>query len=135
MCDQLSVPHYVVDLTREFEREVIEPFVEGYTQGVTPNPCVVCNPKIKFGHLLAKARSALGADYRTTGHYARCGRLRKDTQELVENCVSAAVQWAYDRDSGKWEDFLPFSQDGTLLGPKTGIEIRPTFCMGWIRTC
>ncbi len=103
VCDQLSVPHYVVDLTREFEREVIEPFVEGYTQGVTPNPCVVCNPKIKFGHLLDKAEE-LGADYLATGHYARCGRLRKDTQELVENCVSAAVQWAHDEDSGKWED-------------------------------
>jgi tRNA-specific 2-thiouridylase len=53
-----------------FEREVIRPFLEAYQQGLTPNPCVLCNPKIKFGLLWEEAR-LLGADRLATGHYAR----------------------------------------------------------------
>ncbi len=67
---KLGIPHYVADFTEQFGREVIDNFVDEYMQGRTPNPCIICNKKIKWGELLAKAE-ALGADYIATGHYAR----------------------------------------------------------------
>ena len=66
----LGIPHYVADFTGEFESEVIENFEEEYLRGRTPNPCIICNRKIKWGALLRKAES-LGASYLATGHYAR----------------------------------------------------------------
>ncbi|CUS99721.1 tRNA 2-thiouridine(34) synthase MnmA [Candidatus Chrysopegis kryptomonas] len=67
---KLGFPHYVVDLTKEFHREVIDYFIKDYLAGRTPNPCVICNRKIKWEALIKKALS-LGADYIATGHYAR----------------------------------------------------------------
>jgi tRNA-specific 2-thiouridylase len=69
----LDIPFSSWDVRREFEREVIEPFVEEYRSGRTPNPCVLCNSRIKFHLLLEKARS-LGAEAVATGHYARIGQ-------------------------------------------------------------
>jgi len=65
----LGIPHYVVDEADQFERVVIDYFVSEYQAGRTPNPCVMCNEKLKFGNLWSKAR-ALGCDYIATGHYA-----------------------------------------------------------------
>lgn len=67
---RLGIPYYVVDFREEFERGVISNFVSEYVQGRTPNPCVACNSRVKFGVLLDRARE-LGADYVATGHYAR----------------------------------------------------------------
>lgn len=65
----LGFPHYTVDFTKAFEEAVIDNFVEEYLNGQTPNPCVVCNRKIKWEELLKKADS-LDAKYVATGHYA-----------------------------------------------------------------
>ena len=65
----LGIPHYVVDEADQFERLVIDYFSSEYQAGRTPNPCVMCNEKIKFGNLWSKA-AALGCDYIATGHYA-----------------------------------------------------------------
>jgi tRNA-specific 2-thiouridylase len=69
----LALPHYVWNLERDFEAEVVRDFEAGYASGVTPNPCVRCNQRIKFGVLLERARAA-GATHLATGHYARTGR-------------------------------------------------------------
>ena len=61
LCGDLGVPLHLVDLRAEFEELVIAPFVRAYQAGLTPNPCAACNPAIKFGLLLDRAR-ALGAD-------------------------------------------------------------------------
>jgi tRNA-specific 2-thiouridylase len=60
----------ILDLRSDFEKRVVEPFVQGYAQGRTPNPCVLCNPAIKFGLLWEHARKR-GAERLATGHYAR----------------------------------------------------------------
>ena len=65
----LGIPHFVVDEADQFERVVIDYFASEYQAGRTPNPCVMCNEKLKFGNLWSKAR-ALGCDYVATGHYA-----------------------------------------------------------------
>jgi tRNA-specific 2-thiouridylase len=70
VCDRLGIPFYLVDEAEAFQRQVIDYFAAEYRAGRTPNPCVLCNEKLKFGALLARARQ-LGADYVATGHYAR----------------------------------------------------------------
>jgi tRNA-specific 2-thiouridylase len=65
----LGIPHYVVDEADRFERLVIDYFSSEYQAGRTPNPCVMCNEKLKFGNLWSKAE-AVGCDYIATGHYA-----------------------------------------------------------------
>lgn len=67
---QLGFPHRTLDMCREFQSEVIDPFVAEYEGGRTPNPCVLCNRAVKFGALLRKAEE-LGCSQLATGHYAR----------------------------------------------------------------
>jgi len=66
----LDIPYYVLNFKMLFDSAVIEPFVQEYLRGRTPNPCITCNWKIKFEAMLEKAL-ALGFDYLATGHYAR----------------------------------------------------------------
>ena len=66
----LDIPHEVVDTRESFQQGVIDDFVSGYLSGETPNPCVRCNERVKFGQLYQLAKSR-GADYVATGHYAR----------------------------------------------------------------
>lgn len=67
---RLGIDFHVLDLEEVFRSEVVDRFVTEYLHGLTPNPCIVCNERIKFGILLEKARE-LGADYLATGHYVR----------------------------------------------------------------
>jgi tRNA-specific 2-thiouridylase len=67
---QIGIPFYVLNYERRFTEAVIDPFCRAYAAGQTPNPCVDCNTRIKFGALLDTAL-ALDADYVATGHYAR----------------------------------------------------------------
>jgi tRNA-uridine 2-sulfurtransferase len=67
---RLDIPFYVVDAKELFHTTVVQSFLDGYAQGLTPNPCVICNRQIKWEFLLDHAL-ALGADYLATGHYAR----------------------------------------------------------------
>ncbi|MBX7137511.1 MAG: tRNA 2-thiouridine(34) synthase MnmA [Oligoflexia bacterium] len=66
----LDVPYYVFDFESSFREKVIDKFVRSYQQGYTPNPCVECNNKVKFGELRARAHT-LGFEQVATGHYAR----------------------------------------------------------------
>ncbi|HEV8338357.1 MAG TPA: tRNA 2-thiouridine(34) synthase MnmA [bacterium] len=67
---QLGIRHYVLNLRQEFERAVIDEFVDEYARGRTPNPCIACNRAIKFSLLLRKVQ-AMGLEGLATGHYAR----------------------------------------------------------------
>jgi tRNA-specific 2-thiouridylase len=68
--EHIGVKHAAVDLRNEFIQKVIEPFIEAYSQGITPNPCILCNKHIKFPYLL-KIACERNADFIATGHYAR----------------------------------------------------------------
>ncbi len=70
VCNQLGVPHYVIDFREIFQKQVIDDFYGQYLNGMTPNPCVRCNTYIKWKPLIRK-KNVFGADYIATGHYAR----------------------------------------------------------------
>ena len=69
-CEKLKIEHHYIDVSETFRREVILPAAEAYAAGLTPNPCSLCNPAVKFGELLKFTRS-VGADRLATGHYVR----------------------------------------------------------------
>jgi tRNA-specific 2-thiouridylase len=70
VAEELGFPFYVLNLEREFERDVVEPFVQSYLEGETPIPCVACNSRLKFASLDRTALS-VGCEKVATGHYAR----------------------------------------------------------------
>ena len=92
----LGIPHYVVDEADVFEQTVINYFASEYQAGRTPNPCVMCNEKLKFGKLWEKAE-ALGCDYIATGHYA-----------IIEHATDGAVL-RKGVDPGKDQSYFLFS--------------------------
>ncbi|MBN1192983.1 MAG: tRNA 2-thiouridine(34) synthase MnmA [Coriobacteriia bacterium] len=69
VCASLGIRHEVIDLADEFRAQVVGPFAEAYASGLTPNPCITCNERIKFG-VLARETRRLGATSLATGHYA-----------------------------------------------------------------
>jgi tRNA-specific 2-thiouridylase len=70
VAQQLGIEHHVFNLTEEFDRHVVTPYVEAHAEGRTPNPCIECNRSIKFDRLLARS-DRLGFDRLATGHHAR----------------------------------------------------------------
>ena len=78
---KLDIPFYVIDAKDVFRETVVEYFLEGYARGETPNPCLICNRKIRWTFLLDHAL-ALGADHMATGHYVRI-RKAEDRWELL----------------------------------------------------
>ena len=68
--DSLGIPHLTLDLEPEFRAGVVQPFIDGYAAGSTPNPCVLCNGEVRIDAMIALA-DRLGATKLVTGHYAR----------------------------------------------------------------
>ncbi len=98
VCHRLGIPFYLVDEAEEFRRQVIAYFAAEYRAGRTPNPCVLCNEKLKFGTLLTRARK-LGANFVATGHYAR----------VEGDAATGRVLLKRGRDSRKDQSYFLFS--------------------------
>ena len=71
ICEQLGVPHHVVDFREHFKEQIVDFLVQGYADGVTPLPCSRCNREVKFGPMLAWAEQERSIARIATGHYAR----------------------------------------------------------------
>lgn len=84
--DRLGIPHYILDYSEMFRKEVIERFNGEYLRGLTPNPCVDCNRFLKFGAMFKDA-DRLGCDYIATGHYARAEYDEADNIYLLKKAV------------------------------------------------
>jgi tRNA-specific 2-thiouridylase len=97
VADRLGIPLYVLDLSDAFS-PIIDYFVAEYARGRTPNPCVLCNSRIKFGRLIAQA-DQIGAKYVATGHYART--LKMGTGTFFANRASPGSALASDNDAKK----------------------------------
>jgi tRNA-uridine 2-sulfurtransferase len=70
VCQKLDIPFYTMNMKVQFKKNVVDDFIDEYSKGRTPNPCVRCNRYVKFGEFIKKAK-ALGVDYVATGHYAK----------------------------------------------------------------
>ena len=94
ICRKLGIPFHVIDLKDEFRDHVIEYFRSVYLAGRTPNPCVVCNRRLKFGFLLEKAK-AMGVDFEffATGHYAQ--RLESGGRFLLKRAADLSKDQTY----------------------------------------
>ncbi len=68
VCERIGIPYNIYHYENVFKEEVIDPFIDSYVRGCTPNPCIDCNKKLKFHHLFSKM-TELGLDYIVTGHY------------------------------------------------------------------
>ncbi|PWH16284.1 MAG: tRNA 2-thiouridine(34) synthase MnmA [Anaerolineae bacterium] len=79
---KLDIPFYTLDVRERFYQQIVSYFVEGYQQGITPNPCIQCNRHIRWGALFEFALS-LGADYFSTGHYARISQDEQGIYHLL----------------------------------------------------
>lgn len=93
VAEQLDISHYVLDFRKEFRAGVVDYFIEEYLQGRTPNPCNICNRKVKWEALLNRC-AEFGADYVATGHYARIEKL-DNGRYTVKNSVTAKKDQTY----------------------------------------
>jgi len=94
VCHQLGIPYYLIDEADAFQKQVIAYFAEEYKAGRTPNPCVMCNEKLKFGALLDRARQ-LGAERVATGHFARLEKSADDRRTLLKKGRDARKDQSY----------------------------------------
>ncbi len=91
-CHRLGLPHVTLDLREQFRAAVVQPFVDGYAAGLTPNPCMRCNGRFRFDELVAFAARA-GCDVLWTGHYARI--VEREGMRLIARGRDAAKDQSY----------------------------------------
>lgn len=127
---KLGFPHYVLDFSDVFGKQVIDNFIDEYMHGRTPNPCVICNRKIKWEELLRKGKQ-LGADYVAMGHYAKL-RLDDTTGRYV---ISRGKDKKKDQSYMLW-NVTQESLDHTLfpLAEYTKDEVRSLAVKYGLRT-
>ncbi len=119
---QLGIQHVVVDLSKEYKGTVLKYFCDEYTCGKTPNPCVICNQKVKFGFLMQRAKEmGINYDYFATGHYVRTEYDKNSKRYLLKKATDSTKDQSY---------FLSYLKQEQLeklifpLGDKTKIEIK-----------
>ena len=94
VCDYLNIPHYVFDFKEEFEKNVIQNFIECYKNGRTPNPCIECNKHMKFDLFYQKALE-IGCEYIATGHYAKTEYSKEYKQYVLKKSESKKKDQSY----------------------------------------
>ena len=119
VCDALGIPHYTLEFSDVFEREVVETYCDEYAAGRTPNPCIVCNERVKFSELMRRV-ALQDADFLATGHYAR-----------IETSEDGAAWLLRGLDASKDQSYFlyrttPAQLARTLfpLGALTKVEVR-----------
>ena len=114
----LAIPHHVIDLQSTFNSQVIEPFIDYYRRGLTPNPCIWCNKQMKFGLLLEQSLR-LGIPKLATGHYSRL-RQGEDGYHLLKGTDTSKDQSYFLSNLGQQE----LSKVLFPLGAFTKKEVR-----------
>ncbi|MCY7394412.1 MAG: tRNA 2-thiouridine(34) synthase MnmA, partial [Leptolyngbyaceae cyanobacterium CAN_BIN12] len=106
LCEQLNIPHHIVDSRKAFEQYIVNYLVAGYGNGITPLPCSQCNKAVKFAPMLQYSRAELGCDRIATGHYAR---IRHD-QETGRHQLLRAI------DRSKDQSYFLYDLEQDVLG-------------------
>lgn len=124
VADTLGIPFYVLDFEQEYYNRVVQYLLDGYAQGITPNPDVVCNSEIKFG-LLYDAAMKLGADAVASGHYARsaCQPTTHNLQQKIWGkrfCLKAGKDDNKDQSYFLWQ--IPRERFSKILFPIGGLK-------------
>ena len=123
----LGIPFYALNFEREFDT-LIDHFADEYARGRTPNPCIVCNDRLKFGRIVEYA-DAVGARYIATGHYARVGRreapvenrchkrapIENPGSELEDSSGGGQTVLMRGRDEKKDQSYVLFGLDRAIL--------------------
>ncbi|HOH98224.1 MAG TPA: tRNA 2-thiouridine(34) synthase MnmA [Candidatus Cloacimonadota bacterium] len=122
VCAELGIPHHIIRLQDEYRDNVLSYFCDTYVSGQTPNPCLICNQRMKFGYLPAKARAmGLDFDYFATGHYARISHNPASGRYELRKAIDPSKDQSY---------FLSFLRQEQLsnlifpLGAKTKEEVK-----------
>ena len=94
VASQLGIAHYIVNFESEFDRLVVHSFIEDYRNGLTPSPCVLCNSRMKFDHLV-KIAGDIEADCVATGHYARVDRDEETGRHMLRKGLDEEKDQSY----------------------------------------
>ncbi|MFZ0408580.1 MAG: tRNA 2-thiouridine(34) synthase MnmA [Cyanobium sp.] len=116
ICEQLGIPHHIVDSRERFQAEIVTFLVEGYAAGVTPLPCSRCNREVKFGPMLAWAEAERGIGRLATGHYARVRHARSGDSLPVPGDASGRHQLLRGLDARKDQSYFLYDLPQTILG-------------------
>lgn len=95
LCEQLGVPHHIVDSRELFQKNIVDYLVAGYADGITPLPCSNCNKMVKFAPMLAYAQAELGIDKIATGHYARITQDPESGRYQLRRAVDLSKDQSY----------------------------------------
>ena len=125
VAQNLGIPYRIVDFEREFKEHVVDPFLEGYRQGLTPNPCIGCNRTVKFGRLLELAHE-LGCEKLATGHYARVAR-----EGLADGSERHVLLEAFDMEKDQSYYLYGLSQEqlSRVLFPLGAMQKRDVYTL------
>jgi tRNA-specific 2-thiouridylase len=104
---QIEIPFYAIDAKDYFYKQVIKPFINGYAQGITPNPCLSCNRAVRWEFLFKHALN-LGADYLATGHYARLRKknTRADHKKNPQQETNGSIELMRGIDPSKDQSYV-----------------------------
>ena len=116
ICEQLGVPHHVVDFREHFRAQIVDFLVEGYAAGVTPLPCSRCNRSVKFGPMLAWAEGERGLARLATGHYARVRHAAAAAPLPVPGAATGRHQLLRGLDRHKDQSYFLYDLPQAVLG-------------------
>lgn len=94
ICKSIGIDHFILEATKEFQKYVIDDFIDEYKECKTPNPCIECNRFLKFGLMYEKAKE-LGIDYIATGHYAKIEYSEKYKKNVLKKSNNLAKDQSY----------------------------------------
>ena len=130
LCEELGIPHHLLDSRQHFREQIVDFLVEGYSQGTTPLPCSRCNRWVKFAPMLAWARQERGIDRLATGHYARVRHADAADPRPVPGDARGRHQLLRGLDPHKDQSYflydLPQSVLGSLVFPLGELSKRDT---------
>ncbi len=94
VCDKIGIEHISIDMQESFKKYVISNFIDCYSKALTPNPCIECNRKLKFGEMYKKAKE-LNCDFLATGHYAKIEYDNNYNQFVLRKCLNENKDQSY----------------------------------------